>query len=290
MNKRFISVLVFALVVAGGFTLIFYKAVASRMSVAPKPATAQIVVAARTLGVGTLIRDLDLKYGNWTGALPQHSLTKKEDIIGRGVISAVYEGEPILETRLAPKGSGAGMAATIPSGMRAVAVRVNEIIGLAGFVVPGMRVDVIIAGAPPASPKELGMLSKTLLQNIAVLSAGQNIQKDAEGKPISVQVVNLLVSPEDAEKISLAQTNTQIQLVLRNPLDTDIAKTKGSAVAHLFSGQEGGLLVRQAAPVRRAAPAVRTVSAPPKPKSPVVIEVITGASRSHAKFEGEGNR
>jgi pilus assembly protein CpaB len=291
MNKRFVSVLVFAFVVAGAFTLIFYKAVAGRLGAAPKPATTQVVVASRTLSVGTLIRDLDLKYGDWTGTLPQQAITKKDDIVGRGVISAIYEGEPILETRLAPKGSGAGLAATIPDGMRAVGVKVNEIIGLAGFVVPGMRVDVIISGAPPESPKALGMLAATLLQNIEVLSAGQNIQKDAEGKPISVQVVNLLVTPEQAEKISLAQTNTQIQLVLRNPLDTKIAKTPGTAVLNLFSGAEG-ISVPKTPVARRAAPALVKAAAAPKPAPPppVVVEVFTGAKRSEAKFAAEEKR
>jgi pilus assembly protein CpaB len=290
MNKRFLTVLIFAFVVAGAFTLIFYKAVAGRIGSGPKTATTKIVVAGRTLNVGTLIKDLDLKYGDWTGTLPQQAITKKEDIVGRGVVSAIYEGEPILETRLAPKGSGAGLAATIPEGMRAVGVKVNEIIGLAGFVVPGMRVDVIISGAPPESPKALGMLAATLLQNIEVLSAGQNIQKDAEGKPISVQVVNLLVTPEQAEKISLAQTNTQIQLVLRNPLDTKIAKTPGTAVLNLFSGAEG-ISVPKVPLARRAAAPVKAAAAPkPAPPPPVVVEVFTGAKRSESKFVVEDKR
>jgi pilus assembly protein CpaB len=292
MNKRFLTVLVFAFVVAGVFTLMFYKAIAGRINTAAKPATTKIIVANRTLGVGTLIRDLDLTYRDWAGPVPQQAVTKKEDVIGRGVISAIYEGEPILETRLAPKGSGAGLAATIPNGMRAVGVKVNEIIGLAGFVVPGMRVDVIISGAPPESPKALGMLSKTLLQNIEVLSAGQNIQKDAEGKPISVQVVNLLVTPEQAEKISLAQTNTQIQLVLRNPVDTDVAKTRGTSVLALFSGDDGiPMPAASKAPVRRAAAPVKkvVVEEKPKPKPPIVIEVLTGTKKTQAEFAAEGN-
>ena len=117
--------------------------------------------------------------------------------------------------------------------MRAVAIRVNEIVGVAGFVVPGMRVDVLISGSPPGAAA-LGGVTKTLLQNLEVLSAGQNFQKDAEGKPVSVQVVNLLVTPEQAEMLSLASTQTTIQLVLRNPLDNDVAKTTGSAVSQLF--------------------------------------------------------
>jgi pilus assembly protein CpaB len=166
--------------------------------------------------------------------------------------------------------------------MRAVAVRVNEIIGVAGFVLPGMRVDVLIAGAPPNASENLGTLSKTLLQNIEVLSAGHNIQKDDEGKPISVPVVNLLVSPEQAELLSLASTETKIQLVLRNPLDTQIAKTSGTAVSHLFTGA-AFRNPQQAKPAPRPRP-VRAEPAPVKEKPPVVVEVFQGGQRSEAKF------
>ena len=128
------------------------------------------------------------------------------------------------------------MAAMIPKGKRAVAVRVNEVVGVAGFVLPGMRVDVLVSGNPPnqAANANLGTETKTILQNIEVLSAGQSIQKDAENKPVSVQVVNLLVTPEQAEALSLASNEARIQLVLRNPLDTDEAKTPGTAMAYLF--------------------------------------------------------
>ncbi|HOL73378.1 MAG TPA: Flp pilus assembly protein CpaB [Bryobacteraceae bacterium] len=288
MNKRFLSVLIFALIVAGGATLIFYRLVSSRLSAVPNPVpTTEITVAARDLPVGTLIRETDLSTAQWSGSVPQLAVTKKEDLVGRGVVSPIYQGEPILETRLAPKGAGAGLAATIPPGMRAVAIRVNEIIGVAGFVVPGMRVDVLIAGKPPDSPASLGTLSRTLLQNIEVLSAGQNIQKDAEGKPISVPVVNLLVTPEQAEALSLASNETKIQLVLRNPLDTTVAKTPGTALSRLFTGT--------AAPEPRPAaaakprPVVQQAAAPVKPKETpaVVVEVIQGGKKASATFKGE---
>ena len=148
--------------------------------------------------------------------------------MGRGVVANIYEGEPILEDRLASRGAGAGMAATIPMGMRAVAVRVNDIVGIAGFATPGMRVDILIMGTTPSIPQQLGTLSRTLLQNIEILSAGQEIQKNNEGKPMPVQVVNLLVSPEQAEIISLASNDARIQLILRNPLDTKETKTSGT--------------------------------------------------------------
>jgi pilus assembly protein CpaB len=288
VNKRFLAVLVFALVIALGATLLFYRLVASRMNEsAPKPVMAQVIVAAHNMEIGSLIREPDLASADWAGEVPPGAVVKKEDLVGRGVLASVYKGEPILESRLAPKGAGAGMAATIPPGMRAVAVRVNEIAGVAGFVVPGMRVDVLISGAPPNSRGDLGTLSKTLLQNIEVLSAGQNIQKDAEGKPITVPVVNLLVTPEQAEILSLAGTTTQVQLVLRNPLDTQIAKTPGTAVANLFSGAKftgGGAPGTE--PVRRAS---KPKPAPPvvKEKPPIVVEVFQGGQKLETKFKAE---
>ena len=166
---------------------------------------------------------------------------------------------PLWRAAWLPKGAGGGLAATIPKGMRAVAVKVNEVVGVAGFVTPGMRVDVLISGNPPSTQASAhNMVTKTLLQNIEVLSAGQEYKKDAEGKPIPVQVVNLLTTPAQAEKLSLATNQTTIQLVLRNPMDTEIAKTSGLAVSNLFFGTEMAPAVAERlvkrAPRRAAAP------------------------------------
>lgn len=288
MNRRFISVLAFAFAVAAIATLLFYNLIARRLSSAPRPvATTKVLVASRNLTVGVLVKEVDLREQDWPGTAPQNAILKKEDIVGRGVVAPIFEGEPFIESRLAAKGAGAGLAATIPPGMRAVAVRVNEVVGVAGFVVPGMRVDVLIAGSPPNAPRNLGTLSRTLLQNIEVLSAGQNIQKDTEGKPISVPVVNLLVTPEQAEVLSLASNETRIQLVLRNPLDTQTAKTPGTAVANLFTGQR--LALPGAA--GEARPAVRRAPVTPKPEvvekkppPPIIVEILHGSKKSLASF------
>jgi pilus assembly protein CpaB len=292
MNKRFASVLLFAFIVAGGSSLLLYRLISSRMTALASPATSQVLLAARNLEVGTLIRETDLKTGDWMGSAPRGAAVKKEDVAGRGVVANIYEGEPVVESRLAARGAGAGLAATIPAGMRAVAVHVNEVAGLAGFVVPGMRVDVIISGNPPGSSRNnLGMLTKTILQNIAVLSAGQNIQKDAEGKPVSVQVVNLLVTPEQAEVLSLASQETRIQLVLRNPLDTDVAKTSGTAMSSLFSGQPS-----EPAPRARPKPVMKAAAPPPpapvaevkeRVTIPITVELIHGSRKSASNFAGD---
>jgi pilus assembly protein CpaB len=189
---------------------------------------------------------------------------------------------------LAAKGAGAGMAATIPPGMRAVAVRVNDVVGVAGFVVPGQRVDILVLGMPPGGSTDTGTITKTILQNIAVLSAGQNIQKDAEGKPATVQVINLLVTPQQAEVLSLVSNDMRIQLILRNPLDNQETQTTGMAASSVFSGT-------QYKPAEAARPRVaKTAYTPPPAKAvpevvviPVTVEVIQGAKRETARFKDE---
>lgn len=287
MNKRFLAVLAFALVVSLAASTVVYKLIVGRMATQTETPAQQVLVAARDLDVGAMLKVEDLKLVEWKGTVGPQFLTKMPDAVGRGVIANIYSGEPIVLTRLASTGAGAGMAATIPTGMRAAAVRVNEVVGLAGFVVPGLRVDVIVSGTPPGDNRALGTITRTVLQNIQVLSAGQNIQKDAEGKPVTVQVVNLLVTPEQAEVLSLASTEAHIQLVLRNPLDTQETKPAGTASALLFRDRPAGLPVE-----RLTAQARPTYVAPPqKPKPPVMeqvivpihMEVINGPKREMAR-------
>jgi len=288
MRQRVVTILLAALIIAAIASYIVYRMV--RVRVAHGPAQiSRVVVAARNLEIGALLRDSDLRIGEWSGAVVKGMVTTKDSVVGRGVISPIYEGEPILDYRLALPGAGGGLAATIPAGMRACAVKVNDVVGLAGFVVPGMRVDVLVSGTPPESKNATGPKVKTILQNIEVLSAGQNIQKDAEGKPVQVQVVNLLVTPEQAEVLSLASSETRIQLVLRNPLDQQTADVPGSAMAALFRD------VKSSPPEHAAKPPLakaRVVKPPAPPAPPVVapapvlyvIEVLNGPKKSEAKF------
>ncbi len=289
MNQRLLSVLAFAFIVSAGASLLLYRLLSGRLAAPAAPPANKLVLAAHPLAPGSLIREPDVRLGDWTGTPPDGVIRKKEEIVGRGVVSPIYTNEPFVESRLAPKGGGAGLAALIPKGMRAAAIRVNEIVGVAGFVVPGMRVDVLVSGNPPGSGV-VGGVAKTLLQNVEVLSAGQNFQKDAEGKPVSVQVVNLLVTPAQAEMLSLANNQTTIQLVLRNPLDTEISKTPGSAVAQLFHqgiplSPGPGRSPRpsaERAPTTLAPPAV--VQPGPKPR---MVEVIHGAKRAEVLFDSQ---
>ena len=283
MNQRVSGILVVALLVSGVATYVVYRVVAARTQ-QNVPQSVSVIRAARNLEIGALLKDMDLTEGPWVGPVPPGMATKKDGLIGRGVIAAIYQGEPVMESRIAPQGAGAGLAATIPPGMRAVAVRVNDIVGVAGFVLPGMRVDILIDGNAPNTPTSNGNQVKTILQNIEVLSAGQNYQKDAEGKPIVVPVVNLLVSPEQAETLSLASNETRIQLVLRNPLDTQSAKTNGASVAGLFgtSKPTAAPAPRPQAPVVRVSVPIPAEHAAPPP--PIQIEVFNGGVRTETRF------
>ena len=239
-------------------------------------------MASRDLQPGALITERDITRQDYI-AIPDGAIVKKEDIINRGVIAAIHRDAPFFDGTLAKQGVGAGFATIIPTGMRAFTVRVNEVVGVAGFAVAGMHVDILVAGTPPGGSQNTGPISRTLLQDISVLSAGQNYQKDAEGKPVLVQVVNLLVTPSQAEILNLA-TDHRIQLVLRNPTDNVITDTTGAATSNLFEG--GAIRIQRpnisqdadAAPKPRrkpevpvvvvAAPAVQSVAAPP-PKTSV---------------------
>ncbi|MEQ1883414.1 MAG: Flp pilus assembly protein CpaB, partial [Bryobacteraceae bacterium] len=258
MKQRFALVLIFALVVSAAASVVLYRLIANQISANKEAAQSKILVAAHNLSSGDLIKEGDVKLADWSGATPPGAILKVEDAVNRGVIETIYEGEAILEVRIAARGAGAGLASTIPPGMRAVAVRVNDVVGVSGFVIAGSHVDILIAGNPP-SGSNAGTVTKTLLQNVEVLSAGQNTQKDAEGKPISVPVVNLLVTPEQAEILSLASNDARIQLVLRNPMDKEQVKTPGTALTNLF----GGTAPSPAAAPRPAAP--RRPEPPPPP-------------------------
>jgi pilus assembly protein CpaB len=306
MNRRFVSVLIFALLISAVASVILYRLISAKLTANAGSPTTRIVVAAHNMNVGAVVTAADLTMADWAGDPPQGSFRVNDDVLNRGVIAGIYAGEAVLDSRLAQKGAGGGLAATIPQGMRAVAVRVNEVVGVSGFVLPGMHVDIIIAGNPPreGAAGNVGTMTKTILQNIEVLSAGPNIQRDNEGKPVSVAVVNLLVTPEDAEILSLASSEMKIQLVLRNPMDKDLTKTSGTDVANLFSGIRGAPTAPapSPSPVSRAKkaereppppppPPVQVVVAPPPPPPapppPITVEIFNGTKKTETKFPGQ---
>lgn len=272
MNKRLLTILISAFLVAAVCAYLVYRLVGNSMA-AHQVNTTRVVAAAADIKLGTVIRPIDLTTIEIAGSVPSGAITSADKVVGRGVISDLYQGEPVNENRLAPPGSGGGLAATIKQGMRACAVKVDEVVGVAGFVTPGQRVDVLISGQMPGVVSNTqGPEVKTLLQNIEVLSAGTDIEKTPEGKPQQVQVVNLLVTPEQAELLSLASNQTKIQLVLRNPLDTQIATVPGSAMVNLFGKTIPAPVKHQAAAPKAPAP------------QPFAIEIFNGSKRSEEKF------
>jgi pilus assembly protein CpaB len=274
MNRRLFTVLATAFVAAALCSYLVYRVVGGRLLAAAQHRTTAIVVANNNVKLGSILKDTDLTTASWVGAPPPGAIVRLQDALGRGVISDLYQGETVMESRLAAPGSGGGLAATIRPGMRACAVKVNDVVGVAGFVTPGMHVDVLISGNPPGSNANSVPRVRTMLQNIQVLSAGTDIAKDAEGKPQQVQVVNLLVTPDEAELLSLAGNETHIQLVLRNPLDTEFAKPPGTSVASLFGD----------APAKvQPATAPRKVVAKVTPRV-YLVEVFNGSKRSEEKF------
>jgi pilus assembly protein CpaB len=283
MNRRLVTILLAAFVVAALCSVLVYRLVGMRIAASkPQPST-RVVAAARDIKIGTVLSAPDLTTIQIMGTVPKSAILDAKNAIGRGVTSSIYTGEPILDDRLAPMGSGGGLAATIKDGMRAIAVRVDQVVGVAGFVLPGMRVDVLISGVPPnaTSGGNNNTQVRTVLQNIEVLSAGTDIQKDAEGKPQQVQVVNLLVTPEQAQVLALASNETRIQLVLRNPLDTKVAPVEGTAMTNLFLDQDK--------PASK--PKLTGRVAPRKPKEDTfTVTVINGATKTEDKFASPGGK
>ncbi len=236
-----------------------------------------VVIAASDIPVGAKIGENDIKVVHLpAGDLPPHRYRLKSQVQGRGVVVPITRGEFVLAGKLAGENAGYGLPALIPPGMRAVSVRVNEVIGVAGFVQPGTRVDVLLTGNPTGSSDQQ---TTTALENVAVIANGQRLERTSAGESQVAPVITLLVSPDDAQKLALASTGGKIQLALRNPLDT-----KQQDLASLKSGA----LYRIPTPVA-AAPAPKS-----KPKHTVTtvqpaaaayeVEVIRGNKRDIDKF------
>jgi pilus assembly protein CpaB len=241
--------------------------------------TQPVVVAATDLQLGDAVGEGDLNVVQWPAeSVPEGVFAQESEVVGRGLIAPVVKNEPLLNSKLAPRESGAGLPPVIPKGMRAVSVRVNEVIGVAGYVLPGTRVDVLATGMPTENRADT--TSKLVIGNVQVLTAGTKLeQKEDKGTPIQVTVVTLLVTPEQAERLALASTEGKIQLALRNPLDQGNPETPGI---------QPGVLLGLAKPARAtnasAAPrtARATVSAPlPMAVPDPVVEIIRGDKRAN---------
>ena len=237
--------------------------------------TSAVIVAANDLQIGAELKQEDLRAIQWpSNAVPAGAFGKPEDLIGRGLIMPVMANEPFLPSKLAAKDAGAGLPPVIPEGQRALSVRVNDVVGVAGYVLPGTRVDVVATMNP--TQQQTDMTSKVILTNVQVVAAGTKIEQDEKNKPVQVTVVTLLVNPDEAEKLTLASTEGKIQLALRNPLDKTAPVTSGIRPAPLMGG----------GPVRRlasASPAPRQPQAAAVPQAPApapTVEIIRGDKRA----------
>lgn len=282
-QRRTFVVLLVALVAAGAASYGVYQAI-SRVPAHPAALpTVNVVVAAKPMPVGTMLTAGDVKVVKWPAdaALPG-GFADANAVVGRGLIMPDGENEPLNDRKVAPREGGAGLPPAITPGMRAMSVKVDEVIGVAGFVVPGTRVDVLAIMQPPEE-RQQNSIAKVVVANVQVLTAGTRYDQEKaskEGKAIPSSVVTLLVTPDDAQRVALAQAEGKLMLALRNPLDTDTPELLPIATSGLL-GMPGA---RVTAPVattgttappraarRAAAPAVVPPPAPPKPYTVVAI-------------------
>jgi pilus assembly protein CpaB len=275
MNRiRIFIVLFLALGLGGTFALATYRYITNRPVEKVALPTTPVVVAGADLALGAELRREDLRVIAWPAdAVPAGSFTDTKDLVGRGLIQSMVQNEAVLPAKLAPVGSGAGLPPVIPEGKRAVSVRVNDVVGVAGYVLPGTHVDVLATISP--TNQDTDMTSKVVLTNVLVLASGTKIEQDVENnKPISVSVVTLMVDPLEAERLTLASTEGKIQLALRNPLDKTAPPTPGIQPPVLL-GYQGA---------RRAVAPSRVAAAPPPPPT---VEIIRGDRRSQEVLRQE---
>lgn len=274
-TRRVVVALVLALILSGVTYFIFMRL---RGPSAAGPQTRKVVAAAHPLSPGMGLKTEDVTLIDWPTNLPlTGSFSEAQDVVGRALLYPLGDKEPIQERDLAVPGAGIGLTTKIPLGMRAVAVRSNEIVGVAGFLFPGSRVDVLATLRPPGGGWPI---TQIVLQNVEVLTAGQKFQPDPQGKAETVSVVTLLLSPEDSERLILASSQASIQFVLRSGADSEKIGTRPVSLDELVSG------VRKPAPAVRPTRVVSRVAAqaPPKPPEFYSVEVIHGERRTIEKF------
>ena len=282
MNRtRLLMIGVLALAVGFFASVYVYKNLQSK-SGAGTDTGVDVIVAADDLQVGARVEEHDIKVIKIPGAdLPPGAPRKRADVIGHGVIVPISKGEFILPNRLAGENAGSGLPSLIPPGMRAVSVRVNEVVSVAGFVTPGTRVDVLLTGTPGTGGEQE---TTTVLQNVAVLASGHTLERTATGEAQTTAVITLLVSPDDAQRLTLASSEGHIQLALRNPLDTKQDEVPSSNSRGLYRG----LAAPVTQPVVHHA-VVRKVEAPaPPPSTGVSIEVWQGDKKTEEKCTDDG--
>jgi len=278
MRSRIFAVLAVAILAGGGLAYGTYNLVNNQAPAAANMPTAAVVVAVSDLQLGAELKADDLKVIQFPeGQAPEGAFSNPSDILGRGVISPFVKGEPVLASKLAAKEAGSGLSPIIPQGQRAVSVRVDDVIGVAGYVLPGGRVDVLTTVSPTEQHSD--MTTKVILSNVQVLTAGTRIDQDQDSKPVQVTVVTLVVSPEQAERLALASTEGKIQLALRNPLDQGNPETPGIKKASLVGPARVALAPRPASNPRSSKAPQAVTMAPTAPAPMPTVEMIRGDKR-----------
>lgn len=260
--------------VAGGGTYFLYTRLMRNRA---HPQTFKIVAAAKSLPAGIAVTADDLVTIDWPNAVPlAGSYSQVDKVVGHPLIYPLEAKEPVLDFDLADPNSGIGLSVKIPQGMRATSLKSNAVVGVAGFLYPGSHVDILATYNVPGSKN--GPVTQTVLENVQVLTAGEKIEPDPSGKPQTVDVVTLLVSPEDSQKLLLASTEGTIQFVLRNGGDTGKPTLAPTQLYELFAGMK-----KPAVPAIRRRVVRKPVKAAPPPQV-YVLEVIQGDKRSIEKF------
>ena len=287
MDKRLLTVVLAAILVALVITAIFYQITVGRRPVRAEADQKALVVAKADLPMGAMITAEDVRLIDYpVNAFPQGGFEAIEDVVDRSVTGQILANEPVISGRVTEKGAGFGLAPLIKEGYRAIAVAVNQVSGVSGFILPGSKVDVLLTANGIGGSSE--NLTTTVLENVTVLSTGHSQEADANGQPQNVPVVNMLLKPEDARLLTLATQEGRIQLVLRNPKDDEeqLAENRQiTSTADLFAG-----LVSKPAPVvRQRAPRPAPVAMAPAPPPVFEIEMIRGDKRSTETLESSGN-
>src|SRR5216684_174389 len=229
-----------------------------------------VVIAANDIQVGAKVEEHDVRLAKFPAAdLPPGAYGKRSQVLGRGVVVPIAKGEFILPAKLAPENAGTGLPSLIPSGMRAVSVRVNEVVSVAGFVTPGTRVDVLLTGTPAGGSEPQ---TTTVLQNVTVIAAGHTLERSLTGDAQSTPVITLLVSPDDAQRLTLASAEGHIQLALRNPLDTLQDEVAASNSKGIYKGGTTAVIP----PVVHLHPVKKKTEVVAPPPTVLSVEVYQG--------------
>jgi pilus assembly protein CpaB len=285
-NPKAIAMLVLSVVIG----LVATIAASGWLAQQGRAASNKVVVAAVDIELGSRLNPQLLKTIDWpSGGLPAGAIADPQALQDRVVKTSIFRGEPVLEAKLAPLGSTGGLSAVIPAGKRAITVRVNDVVGVAGFALPGNYVDIVVSTQIEGEGTAERQISKIVLEHILVLAVAQEAGRD-ETKPKVVNAVTLEVTPDQAERLDLARSVGTLSLVLRNQMDKEGTETAGVMKRQLLTGDflkpaEPTKPAKSRAAVHHRKPAAATQApSPTLPTSKFTIEIIKGVQKATVAF------